>query len=74
MATFKKKRHPFGIQFTIFRGKEVDAYLGLTARDFQYQVFSEVNAKQAAKGCGGKLDPHRNDTAAMGNNMWLKEK
>jgi hypothetical protein len=71
-TTFKKKRKLFGIQFKTFRGKQGDDYLVLTAGDFKYHVYAEVDAKQAARDCGCKLDQRHNDTAAMWNDIWEK--
>ena len=65
----KPKKHGFGLELKTFQGKDGESYLVLRTKDGAYHVFLEVEAKQAARDCGGSKE---GNTRQMWGELWVK--
>ena len=63
----KAKRRGFGLELKSFEGVDGQSYLVFRTRDGSYHAFVEVEAKQAARECGVKVEKN---TRAMWRAMW----
>ena len=66
----KPKRSGVGLEMRTFKGSE-GRYLVFCTPQGSYHVFKEVEAKQAARDCGAKLE---SNTREMWREVWNKRK
>lgn len=60
------KRQGLGLEAKTVAGKSGDTYLVFRATNGSYHVFVEIEAKKAARDCGGK----GKNTRAMWKDVW----
>jgi len=65
--TSKQKRRGFGIEMRSFQGGDGRSYLVFRTSGGSYHSFVEVEAKQAARECGAKVE---RNTRAMWRSIW----
>ena len=69
MKTFKAKRSGAGLETRSFTGESGASYVVFRTARNAYHVFVEVEAKEAARDCGG---PATGTTAQMWSDIWKK--
>jgi hypothetical protein len=69
MKTFKAKRSGTGLDMRSFTGESGAAYMVFRTQKNAYHVFVEVEAKEAARDCGG---PESGTTPQMWDEIWKK--
>jgi len=63
----KEKKRGFGLELKSFQGRGGRNYLAFRTRGGSYHAFVEVEAKQAARECGVKVEK---TTRAMWRAIW----
>ena len=66
MATFKTKRRGLGLDVKTIQG-EKNTYIFFRTKSGSYHVFTEVEAKEAARDCGAKKE---SDAQTMCKDVW----
>jgi hypothetical protein len=64
----KRKKRGFGLEMKSFKGNDGSAYLVFRTSSGAFHVFVEVEAKEAARQCGG---PSRGNTRQMWEDLWI---
>ena len=59
--TTKQKRRGFGVEIKSFQGRDGRSYLVFRTPQGSYHAFVEVEAKQAARECGVKVEKNTRD-------------
>jgi hypothetical protein len=65
----KEKKRGLGLEMKSFKGKDDRGYLVFRTSSGAFHVFLEVEAKEAARECGG---PIRGNTRKMWEGLWAK--
>lgn len=65
----KEKRDGYAINFRTFIGKDGGKYLVFRTAEGSFHVFSEVEAKEAARDCGSA---ELSNTRQMWESLWAK--
>ncbi|HWR82997.1 MAG TPA: hypothetical protein VN285_06825 [Candidatus Deferrimicrobium sp.] len=63
----KAKKRGFNLEMRTFFGKEGRQYLVFKTRSGAFNVFAEVEAKQASRECGATV---KGTTRQMWNSLW----
>jgi hypothetical protein len=63
----KGKRQGLGLEMRSFRGKNGEAYLVFRTANGSFHVFTEVEAKEAARECGSRV---KGNTRQMWAKLW----
>lgn len=69
MVTLKRKKAGLGLEMKTFAGENGDNYLVFRTNKGSFHVFKEVEAKQASRECGCKVE---GNTRQMWGSLWAR--